>query len=134
MKSKTEGNPFLFSSKSKKKKKKQRRNNKENASSDEDETAPVDEEGAEQQTEVLPEPTSTTDKKKKGKSTTDEVGTFSLSKSFVTLQIFQISETPIILQCFVCKEEFSSRNVLFKHIKDMNHAKPIEVTSKSKKK
>lgn len=43
-----------------------------------------------------------------------------------------MSETPIILQCFVCKEEFTSRNVLFKHIKELNHAKPIEVKTETK--
>jgi hypothetical protein len=45
---------------------------------------------------------------------------------------FQINATPIILQCFVCKEEFTSRNALFKHIKELNHAKPIEVKTEVK--
>ncbi len=43
-----------------------------------------------------------------------------------------VSETPIIVQCFICKEEFTSRNALFKHIKDLGHAKPIEVKTETK--
>jgi DnaJ family protein A protein 5 len=97
-------------SKSKKKKKKQRRNNREILSSDEE-----PEENTQEEEQVSTEPIPTTEKKKP--STVDE-----------------ISETPIILQCFVCKEEFPSRNALFKHIKELDHAKPIEVKTKAKTK
>ncbi len=96
-------------SKSKKKKKKQRRNNKDNASSDEE----TDEMKQQLEEELVPE---------------EEISTEPISKTN------KISETPIILQCFVCKEEFSSRNALFKHIKELDHAKPIQVKTKNKKK
>ncbi|CAF1085171.1 unnamed protein product [Adineta ricciae] len=103
------------SSKSKKKKKKQRRNNKENdASSDEQTEALVSNEQNEDEEECAA-PTVT---KNKDKSTTETNP--------------ETSQEPIILQCFVCKEEFSSRNVLFKHIKELDHAKPIPVKSEPK--
>ncbi|CAF0881925.1 unnamed protein product [Adineta steineri] len=112
------------SSKSKKKKKKQRRNNKDNASSD-DETEDMKQELEEElvpkdntQEEISNDSTSINDKKKKNKSTTEDND--------------EASQEPVILQCFVCKEEFTSRNVLFKHIKELDHAKPIQVKSEPK--
>ncbi|CAF1274747.1 unnamed protein product [Rotaria sordida] len=130
------------STKSKKKKKKQRRNNKDNSSSDDDieeikyqlhgelpkENYQEEKEEEEEEEEEV-STIATTKKKKKNKSTTETADGND-----------EASQAPIILQCFICREEFSSRNALFKHIKDLNHAKPIEAKTaikpkaKSKKK
>ncbi|UJR38141.1 hypothetical protein I4U23_030819 [Adineta vaga] len=108
-------------SKSKKKKKKQRRNNKDNLSSDEeteDMKQELEEELQSNEQNQETEDISTVTQTKKIKSTTETND--------------EASHVPIILECFVCKEEFPTRNALFKHIKELDHAKPIQVKSEPK--
>ncbi|CAF1937704.1 unnamed protein product [Rotaria magnacalcarata] len=118
-------------SKSKKKKKKQRRNNKDGDSSGDDteemkqqleeELLPQEDNQQEKQDEEASTVTTTTSKKSKTKSTTEAL-----------VENDETSQLPIIVQCFVCKEEFLTRNALFKHIKELDHAKPIQVKAEVK--